>query len=342
MNYYDLRSDTVTRPVTGMCAAMANAAVGDDVYQEDPSVNALQEMAAQLTGKESALFVTSGSMGNLIALYLVAGRGTEVIAHAQSHIIQHEIGAIASIAGALPIGVHTKRGLLRSEDVEPLIKPIAYDLAKTAMIEVENTIGGICYPLSWLKELRALADRYHLYIHMDGARIFNASVASHVPVRSLAESADTVSFCLSKGLGAPVGSLLCGTKEFVDQARRIRKMLGGGMRQAGILAAAGMYALEHHVERLEEDHRHAQQIAITLHTTGWATLDLEDVETNMIFFSVANVPSSTVTTVLQRHGILSLAADNRVRLVTHLDISEQDTEEICTILSRIKAKEFFA
>ncbi len=340
MRMYDLISDTVTKPTPAMRKAMAQAEVGDDVYFEDPTVNRLEAMAAELLGKEKALFVTSGSMGNLIPLYLQAGRGAEVLAHSDSHIIQHEVGAVAAIAGTTPIGIQAPRGLLSAELIEPHIKPPIYYLAKSSLIEVENTIGGICYPLENLKGIRELADRHGMKVHMDGARLWNAVVATKVDAATLAAQADTVTFCLSKGLGAPVGSMLCGTKDFIANARAIRKMLGGGMRQAGILAAAGIHALEHHVTRLADDHAHARRIAETLHATGWAHVDVEDVETNILFFSVDSCSAQKIEEVFGSHGIRCSGEGTQVRMVTNLDLHEEDIEQVCAIIRSIDPKEF--
>lgn len=339
---YELRSDTFTKPSEAMRVAMAHAEVGDDVYFEDPTINRLEAIAAGITGKEKALFVTSGSMGNLIPLYLNGGRAAEVLAHAHSHIIHHEVGSAAAIAGVIPIGIDTPRGLLDVACLKEHVKPIAYDLARTAMIEVENTIGGICYPIDTLKEIKAFAELHEMKVHMDGARLFNASVATNVDVKTIASCADTVSFCLSKGLGAPVGSMLCGTEEFIDKARKIRKMLGGGMRQSGILAAAGIYALEHNIQRLAEDHRNAKAIATALSGTTWARIELDDVETNMVFFSVPDIRFETVVQVFKNHQILCGGDGSTIRLVTHLDFSQSDTERVCAIIRTIKAQEFVA
>lgn len=340
MKYYELRSDTFTQPSEMMRKAMATAEVGDDVYAEDPSINRLEALAAEITGKEAALFVTSGSMGNLIPLFVNGGPLSEVLTHTESHIIQHEVGAVASIAGVLPVGIATPRGILSVEALEPHIKPHQYDLTKTAMIEVENTIGGICYPLETLRAIKALAEKHQILVHLDGARIFNASIATGVAVKEFASCADTLSFCISKGLGAPVGSLICGDAAFIGKARSVRKVLGGGMRQGGILAAAGIYALEHNVERLGEDHAHARQIAETLAQTGWAQLELEDVETNMVFFSVKGHRGPKVAEVLDRHGIRSNALGDTIRFVTHLDFSEEDCQAVCTILANLDEQEF--
>lgn len=338
-HYIDLRSDTVTTPCTPMREAMAKAPVGDDVYREDPTVNRLEAMAADITGKESALFVPSGSMGNLIALYILAGRESEVLAHSTSHIIQHEVGAISTIAGAMPIGISSPRGLLRKEDIAPHIKPKAYDLAKSALIEIENTIGGICYPLELLQEIYAFAQEQQIPVHLDGARLFNAAIATGVCVKEIVSYTDSVTFCVSKGLGAPVGSLLCGTKEYIEQARRVRKLLGGGMRQAGILAAAAIYALEHHVDRLQEDHLHAQSIALALSESEWATVTIEDVQTNIIFFSTEPFSAQQVVETLKKRNILCSGHGNIVRMVTHLDLSPTDIEIACNTIRQVSASD---
>lgn len=340
MKPYDLRSDTITRPVAGMREAMANAEVGDDVYFEDPTINRLEAMSAELLGKEAALFVSSGSMGNLIPLFINTGRGTEVLTHSDSHIVQHEVGAVSALAGTLPIGIAAPRGILTPELLEPQIKPLSYDLARTAMIEVENTIGGVCYPLETLKAIYKLAKRRNLSVHMDGARLWNAAIATGVDISTIAANADTVTFCLSKGLGAPVGSVLCGSKEFIAQGRAVRKMLGGGMRQAGILAAAGIYALENHVKRLADDHSRAKRIAQSLVDTGWATLSPEDIETNIIFFSVPGYSGERVAQVLGKHDILCSGDGTSVRLVTNLDLDDSDIDAVCSIIGKIDPKEF--
>jgi threonine aldolase len=210
------------------------------------------------------------------------------------------------------------------------------------VIEVENTIGGICYPLKSLQAIKTLAEKYNLKVHLDGARLFNAAVATGVDISNIARHADTVTCCLSKGLGAPVGSVLCGTQEFINKARSIRKMLGGGMRQAGILAAGGIYALEYNVKRLAEDHTHAKQIAHTLAATGWAHLNVDDTETNIIFFSVPTISGAKVASLLSAKGILCSGSGPSVRLVTNLDLSSDDIEAVCSIIASIDAKEFTA
>lgn len=341
MRMYDLRSDTVTKPTPGMRKAIYEAEVGDDVQYEDPTVNRLEAMSAEMLGKEAALFVPSGSMGNLIPIFLNAGRGAEVLAHEHSHIIQHEIGAMSAIAGALPIGIASPRGLLTADAIRPHIKPIAYDLARSVMIEVENTIGGICYQQSELEKIKRLADETGLCVHMDGARLWNAVIATATEAAKIASMADTITFCISKGLGAPAGSLLCGSEEFIAKARSIRKMLGGGMRQIGILAAAGIYALEHNVQRLVDDHAHARQLAETFAETGWAQLSLEDVETNVLFITIKSVGSDKIVEVLASHGIVALPdSSTTVRLVTNLELNDEDINQVCQNIREIEAKEF--
>ena len=341
MKVYDLRSDTVTRPSAAMRNAMAEAEVGDDVYGEDPTVNKLQDMSAALTGKEAALFVPSGSMGNLIPIFLNCGRGNEILCDSRSHIVQHEMAAASAIAGSLPIQIPTDKGILDASQLESHIQPDIYYVARTRMVAVENTHnagGGTFYPLAALKKIGVFARRRKMSFHMDGARLFNASVAGGDPVKSLCAEADTVTFCISKGLGAPVGALLCGTKEFIAEARRVRKLLGGGMRQAGIIAAAGVYALTNNIERLAEDHENAKTIARALACTSWADVVPDDVVTNIIYFRTRDRNAEDVAHTLEQNGILSgdPAGPDRIRLVTHLEISPKDAAEIARIIQDTK------
>ncbi|MGO9411056.1 MAG: low-specificity L-threonine aldolase [Spirochaetia bacterium] len=340
MKVYDLRSDTVTRPSPAMRKAMYEAEVGDDVYGEDPSVNKLQEMSAAMTGKEAALFVSSGSMGNLIPLYLNCGRGNEVLCDSRAHIVQHELASATAIAGVLPIQVPTDRGILDAELLESRVQPDIYYCARTKMIAVENThnaAGGTFYPLATLKKIGVFARRRKMSVHMDGARLFNASAASGDPVKSLCTEVDTVTFCISKGLGAPVGALVCGTKELIAEARRVRKLLGGGMRQAGIIAAAGMYALANNVERLPEDHENAKTLAQALACTSWAALVPDDVVTNIIYFRTPERNADDVVHALEQKGILcGSAGQDVIRFVTHLDVSRKDTAEIARVIQDVK------
>jgi threonine aldolase len=340
MKTYDLRSDTVTKPGPGMRKAMAEAEVGDDVYGEDPTVNTLQEMAAELIGKESALFVPTGSMGNLIPIYLNCGRGNEFLVEARGHSVQHELAGVAAIAGSLPIMIMAPQGVLTPALMEPWIQPDIYYCAHTRMIVLENThnvAGGTVYPLDTLKQVGDFARRRKLSVHIDGARIFNAAAAAKVPARTLCADADTVTFCFSKGLGAPVGSVICGPRALIAEARRVRKMLGGGMRQAGIIAAAGIYALTHNVERIAEDHENARTIAQALAGAKWAAVDPNEVATNMVYFRTPGRDAPKVVESLEKVGIRSGATGpDQIRFVTHLDVSRDDTKEIARILETVK------
>jgi threonine aldolase len=339
MKIYDLRSDTVTKPSPGMRKAMAEAEVGDDVYGEDPTVNALQEMAAELMGKEAGLFVSTGSMGNLVPIYLNCGKGNEFMIEARGHSVQHELAGVAAIAGSLPIMIMAPQGFLTPRLMEPWIQPDIYYCAHTRMIVLENThnvAGGTVYPLTLLKEIGAFARERKLSVHIDGARIFNAAAAACVPARQLCAEADTVTFCLSKGLGAPVGSVICGPHDFIAEARRVRKMLGGGMRQAGVIAAAGIYALRHNVERIVEDHENARAIGRALAGTSWARVE-PDVVTNMVYFNTPGHDAAKVVEALERQGIRGdTTGPDRIRLVTHLDVSLQDTKEIVRIVEGLR------
>ena len=340
MKTYDLRSDTVTMPSPAMRKAMHDAEVGDDVYADDPSVNRLQQMAADLTGTEAALFVSSGSMGNLIPVYLNCGRGNEFLIDSRGHIVQHELASCTAIAGALPVTIPTRKGLLDVSLLEGRIQPDIYYCQHTRMVELENThnaAGGTFYPLAALRDIAAFARRHRLAVHLDGARLFNASVASGASVRDISACADTVTFCLSKGLGCPVGAMLCGRTEFIAEARRVRKMLGGGMRQVGIIAAAGIYALQNNVERLAEDHENARLIAAALAGTSWAALDPEDVPTNIIYFDTPGRDAEAVVAALASAGIrCGASGPNTIRFVTHLDVSREDAKQVAAILGRLK------
>jgi threonine aldolase len=340
MKTYDLRSDTVTRPGPGMRKAMAEAEVGDDVYGEDPSVNRLQEMAAAVTGKEAGLFVSSGSMGNLIPIYLNCGAGNELLIESHGHSVQHELAGVSALAGSLPIMIAAEKGILTPSLLEPWVQPDLYDHARTRMVVIENThnaAGGTFYTRDALKKISGFARDRTLSVHMDGARLFNAVTASGMSAAAVCAETETVTFCLSKGLGAPVGAMLCGSRPFIAEARRLRKMLGGGMRQAGIIAAAGVYALTHNVNRLSEDHENAKVIAHALRETQWARLNLDDVVTNIIYFRTPGRDAQSMVDRLATHGILSWATGpDQVRFVTHLDISREDTREIARILHTAK------
>ena len=340
MKSCDLRSDTVTRPGPGMRKAMADAEVGDDVYGEDPTVNRLQEMAAEMTGKEAGLFVSSGSMGNLIPIYLNCGAGNELLIESHGHSVQHELAGVTALAGSLPIMVPAEKGILTPALLEPWVQPDLYDHARTRMVVLENThnaAGGTFYSREALHTVSGFARQRSLSVHMDGARLFNAVTASGMSAAAISAETETVTFCLSKGLGAPVGAMLCGSRAFIAEARRVRKMLGGGMRQAGIIAAAGVYALTHNVTRLSEDHENAKVIARALCDAPWARLDLGDVVTNIIYFRTPGRAAQAVVDSLAGHGILAwTTAADQVRFVTHLDISREDTREIAETLRKVK------
>lgn len=332
----DLRSDTITLPAKEMRKAIYEAEVGDDVYREDPSVNKIEEIAASLTGKEKSIFIPTGSMGNLLSLYINGGRGNEVLCAHNAHIIHHEIASAAAIAGVLPVGIPSEYGILRASDFIPHIKSQnVYDMAGTTLLEVENTIGGEIYPLENLKEIKALSDERNLKVHMDGARIFNASIATGISVKEYASYADTITFCLSKGLGAPVGSMLCGDKEFIDKARIIRKMLGAGTRQFGFMAAAGIYALENNIERLEIDHQRAKKIVETLRQCQYATL-IGKSETNVVLFKVNGIDAKDFVEQLKQYNILANFEGQYVRFVTNLNLVDSDITELCERLKNLE------
>ncbi len=324
MKRIDLRSDTVTLPSAAMRRAMADAEVGDDVYGEDPSVNRLEKLAAQKLGHEAALFVSSGTQGNLLALLGHCQRGDEYIAGQLAHCYRTEGGGAAVLGGIQPQPLDFQSdGTLDLAKVEHAIKPDNIHFARTRLLCLENTQAGKVLPLDYLAEARRLADRHGLALHLDGARVFNAAVKLAVSVDSITAGFDSVSFCLSKGLGAPAGSLLCGSADFIAAARRGRKMLGGGMRQAGVLAAAGILALEQHVDRLAEDHDNAKRLAIGLAGIDALELDPATVQTNMVFVRVRGGDAEQFSRALARHDIV-IPATNPMRLVTHLDISRED------------------
>ena len=334
----DLRSDTVTRPTPEMRAAMAGAEVGDDVYGEDPTVNLLERRAAERFGRAAALYVPSGTMGNQIAIRLHTQPGQEVIAESRSHILDWEMATTAVFSGCLVRAVAAERGILTWKQIEPVIYGVSGFRAATGLIEIENTAnlaGGSCTPLPVLQEIWAGAKERKLPTHLDGARIFNAAVALGVDVKELTSGFDTVMFCLSKGLGAPVGSMLVGSEEQMARARRFRKALGGGMRQAGVLAAAGLIALEHGPGRLHEDHANARLLADALAKMERVEIDPDSVETNIVIFRLkGGVRAASVTARLKARGILANAVGaNAIRLVTHLDVDRAACETAAAALA---------
>jgi threonine aldolase len=322
-----------------MREAMRKAEVGDDVYGEDPTVNMLEERAAQMLAKEAALFVPSGTMGNQICIKLHTQPGQEVILEERSHIFNYELAAMAAISGVLARPVPAERGLPSWEQIEAAIRPRGvYYLAQTGLIALENThnmAGGTCMPVELMERICGRAHELGLPVHLDGARIFNAAIALGRDVRELARPFDSVMFCLSKGLGAPVGSMIVGSRHLIDRARSLRKMLGGGMRQAGVLAAAGLVALEKMVARLEEDHKNARLLAEGLAELPGVKVDLEAVQTNIVIFDVSGSGLSAQQLVarMSDRGVLAHAANqNQIRLVTHKDVSRADCQAALQII----------
>lgn len=333
MTMIDLRSDTVTRPVPEMRAAMTVAEVGDDVYGEDPTVNTLEMKMAEMAGKEAGLFCSSGTQSNLLALMTHCQRGDEYIVGQTAHTYKYEGGGAAVLGSIQPQPLEFEAdGTIDLARAEAVIKPDDFHFAKTRLFCLENTVGGKVLPVNYLKEAHGFAASHDLGFHLDGARIFNAAVKLGMPVQDLTRHFDSVSCCLSKGLGAPVGSVLCGTKAFIDRARRWRKMLGGGMRQAGILAAAGIYALDNHIERLAEDHDNAKILAEGLAGIEGIGVAPGEVQTNMVFADVGS-RINDLADHLETRGILIDRAPI-TRLVTHLDISREDVDRM---LKEVKA-----
>jgi threonine aldolase len=335
----DYRSDTVTRPTEAMKEAMLKAQVGDDVFGEDPSINALQDFAADYFGKEAALFCPSGTMTNQIAINLHTRPGDEVICSTVSHVYLYEGGGIAKNSGASVRLLDGDRGRLSATEIADNVnRRTDVHLPNTSLVCVEDTVnkgGGCYYELAAIKDIRKVCDAHDLALHLDGARVFNALVETGVSPVQYASHFHTLSVCLSKGLGAPVGSLLIGSAAYILKARRIRKVLGGGMRQAGILAAAGLYALEHHVERLKEDHAKARRLAEALKKCRWVK-DVDPVQTNILLFKT--YPENGAEDVVKRLaqvGILGFPfGKEKVRWVTHLDISETNIQETLQLLAR--------
>jgi threonine aldolase len=320
----DLRSDTVTQPCDAMRSAMANAAVGDDVYGDDPSVLALEAFAADLAGHEAAVFAPSGTQTNLLALLSHCQRGDEYIVGQEAHTYRFEGGGAAVLGSIQPQPMHQlPNGTLDLQVVRSHIKPDDSHFARTKLLALENTTNGKVLPIDYLHAAQALAKETGLQFHLDGARVFNAAVASNVPLRDITSLFDSVSLCLSKGLGAPVGSVLVGTAEFIKEARKWRKMLGGGMRQAGVLAAAALYALQHNVDRLAEDHANAAHLANGLVTVPGVTVTSQ--ATNMVFLDVHN---AELMPYLQQHGVVVAATYGAVRLVCHKDVNRVDIDRV--------------
>ncbi len=335
----DLRSDTVTRPTDGMRRAMYEAEVGDDVFGEDPTVNRLQDTVASLLGKEAALFVPSGVMGNQLGLKVHTQPGDEVILERSSHIFNYESGAPGLLSGVQLHVVDGERGLMQPEQVHRAVRPGHYWEARSRLLCLENTLnkaGGVIYPLDRIQDLARAARAHDLRLHLDGARLWNASAATGTAERDYAAPFDTVSVCLSKGLGAPVGSVLAGSTDVIREAHRYRKLFGGGMRQVGVLAAGGLYALEHHRPRLAEDHRKARRLAEGLADCPAFVLDATTVETNIVIFDVLEGDAQPVLEALRAHGVAMVPfGPATIRATTHLNVSMDDVEVALTIVHRL-------
>ncbi len=338
-SWIDLRSDTVTKPTAEMRAAMAAAEVGDDVYLEDPTVNRLQERAAEIFRREAGLFVPSGTMGNQISVRVHTSPGQEIITEARGHIFNYEMAAMAVISGVLPRAIAAPDGILSWDLVHPALSPKIYYRAQTGLITLENThnmAGGTVYTVAQIREICGQAHERGIPVHMDGARVFNAATALGVSVAKLCEPCDSVMFCLSKGLGAPVGSMVVGSREFVERARSVRKLLGGGMRQAGVLAAAGLIALEKMPVRLGEDHANAQLLAGLLGRIDTLDVNADNVRTNIVIAGIARTgyDSAKLAALLKSKGVLVGTVDaSTIRMLTHLDVNRTQIEETARVFS---------
>ncbi len=336
----DLRSDTVTQPSNAMREAMFSCKVGDDVFNEDPSVNELQFFAAELFGKEAALFCSSGTQTNQIALNVHLKPGGEVICHEETHIYKYEGGGIAKNSGASVRLLRGNRGRMNANDILNAIHPDDIHFPQTQLVSLEDTSnrgGGAIYDFEEIKRIRKVCLTNNLPLHLDGARVMNALVVTKIDLKEYAQQFDSISLCLSKGLGAPVGSLLLGSKDFIKQAKRIRKVMGGGMRQAGFLAAAGLYALKNNVNRLSEDHLHAKMIEQTLLACEWLK-EVIPVETNIVvaILKDENKRDEIIQKLAEMNVKIVAFGPGMIRFVTHLDISKAETEHVCGILKSIK------
>ncbi len=331
MNRIDLRSDTVTLPTPEMLEAIRHAPLGDDVYGEDPTVNRLQELAAAKLGKERALLVTSGTQGNLVSILAQTRKGEEVIVEASAHTYRTEAGGLCIVGGLIPNPIPGTMGVLDPGDVERAIRAPNVHYPEPTLIAIENThnaAGGTCWTPAQIQVIHEVAARHGMRVHMDGARVFNAAVALGVDVRELTRHVDSVTFCLSKGLSAPIGAVVVGDAAFIARANKWRKVLGGGLRQAGVIAAPGIVALETMVDRLREDHANARALAEGLARIRGITVDLATVQTNIVRYDIAGLGMDATTYVarLREHGILTSGAGTKIRMVTHRMISREDID----------------
>lgn len=342
MHVVDLRSDTLTMPSEAMRRVMHDAELGDDVFGEDPNVNELERRSAETLGKEAAVLVASGTMGNLLGVLAQAHSGEEVIADADAHLFMFEAAGTATLGGIQVRPLATEAGVMLAEQVEAAVRPLDDShQPHTAAISIENTHnrhGGVVWPLEDLAAVAGVAERHNLSVHMDGARLFNAAAALGVPVSDIARHADTVSFCLSKGLGCPVGSVVCGPAETIQRARRWRKMLGGGWRKAGMLAAAGIYALDHMVDRLPEDHAHARTLAEGLAEMDGISVELGRVQTNIVYFRLTRMSAREFVSECSARGVRGGAvAGDRVRFVTHYGVEAGDVQRAIEVSAEVLA-----
>lgn len=339
----DLRSDTITQPTEAMRRAMAQAELGDDYYGEDPTVRRLESMAAEMLDKETGLFVTSGTMGNLVSIMTHAQRGDAIVVEEDSHTYLNENGGIAAIAGLLPRPVRGHRGVMAPEQIEGALLSDEVLHARNRLICVENThnvAGGTCWTVEQMRAVRTVADEHDMALHVDGARIFNAAVALNIEAAQLAADADSLTFCLSKGLSCPYGSLIVGSKDFIVEARRNRQMVGGGLRQAGVMAAAGVVALETMIDRLAEDHEHARLLAEGLRELG-CKLDLASVQTNMVFFQLepGRLSQDEFVRKLNDAGVrVNRPRGERIRMVTHYGVTRADIQETLRAVRRLLSR----
>lgn len=346
MSHVDLRSDTVTRPTPAMWEAMRSAPLGDDVFGDDPTTNELQERTAELLGKEVALIVPTGTMANQVCIRTWTEPGDEIIVEDGAHIYQYEGGAYAAVSGVSIRCVPGVRGLLDPDEVRRAIRPAGglSHFPPTRLVCLEDSAnrgGGTCYPLARIAAIADVAREAGLRLHLDGARIFNAAIATSCTPRQIAEPFDSVCFCLSKGLGCPAGSLVAGSRAFIERAHRFRKMLGGGMRQAGVLAAAGLHALDHHVARLADDHARAARLALALATIPGLAIDLAAVETNMVYVDVSGtgLPAARFVEGLRSRGVLvTVAGETRIRAVTHLEVDDAGIEQAIAAFFAVAAR----
>jgi threonine aldolase len=337
----DLRSDTVTKPSAAMREAMAKAEVGDDVFGEDPTVNLLQQKVADLLGKEAALYVPSGTMANQICIKVHTQPGDEVIMEKGCHLFNYETGALAFLSNIQPHLIEGVRGVMHVEEIKKAIRPAVYYMPRTALVAVENThnrAGGTIYPIEIIREIHALTRAEKMGFHLDGARLWNACVETGISPKEYAGYFDSVSVCLSKGLGAPVGSVIAGSREFIEKARKYRKIFGGGMRQAGVLAAAGIYALDHNRDRLKEDHAKMKYLAQELAGIPSLTIDMQAVQTNIVLIGVERTgkkPEEVLAMLKARGVLLTMGNWMSVRAVTHLDVSMDDVKKAAAVFHEL-------